>query len=450
MAALLNKIFRLSENNTSVRTEVTAGLTTFLTMAYIIFVNPAILATDFLGNPTGLDHQAVLLATCVAAAAGTFIMGVYARYPIAQAPGMGNNYLFVTIVMSLAALGITNPWQTGLGIVFLSGVGFLILSLLKVRQAIIESVSPSLRNGIAAGIGLFIAFIGLRNGSVLIAAPGTFVGLNVDFMTADIAVFTFGLLVISALMARKVRGAIVIGILLSTALAWALGQVHWGGTFIGLPRIENAAMFQLDIRTAFSLVCLPFVIILLFTDVFNTIGTLVGVAERGGFMRGNVLPRANQALVSDAGATIIGSLFGTSTVTSYIESAAGIEQGGRTGLTAVVVAILFILALFFAPLAAMVGGYAPITASALVVVGTLMCTSILMIDWNDYTESLPAFLIMLGIPLTNSITDGLALGFISYPVVKLLAGRPREANLMMYLLGVVMLAYLLLIRVQIV
>ncbi len=446
---MLEKIFRLSENDTNIRTELAAGLTTFLTMAYIIFVNPMILSTDFLGEPTGLDPQAVMLATCVAAAVATLIMGIYARYPIAQAPGMGNNHLFVTVVMSLSAIGIANAWQVGLGIVFLSGIVFLILSFLRVRQAIIESVSPSLRSGIASGIGLFIAFIGLRNGSILMQAPGTWISLNVDFMSPEIVVFAFGLLVIAVLYARRIRGAILIGILLSTVLAWILGQVHWPGTLIGLPDIEHTAILQLDIRTALSLVCIPFVILLLFTDIFDTVGTLVGVAERAGFMRGNTLPRANQALISDAGGTIVGALLGTSTVTSYIESAAGIEQGGRTGLTSVAVGVLFLSALVFAPLVAMVGGYAPITASALVMVGTLMATNIRKIDWDDFTECLPAFLIMIGIPLTHSIADGLALGFISYPVIKLLSGRPREANWLMYVLAATMLAYFLLIRVQI-
>lgn len=443
---MLERIFRLSENKTTVRMEIAAGLTTFLTMAYIIFVNPMILATDFLGNPTGLDHQAVMLASCVSAAVATLIMGLLARYPIAQAPGMGNNYLFVTIVMSLSAMGVANAWQTALGIVFISGVTFLILSLLRVRRAIIESVSPSLRNGIASGIGLFIAFIGLRNGSVLIAAPGTLVGLNMDFLSPDLAVFGFGLFIIAALYARGIRGAILIGILLSTLLAWGMGQVHWPGALVGLPDIEHAAALKLDIRAALSLTCVPFIIILLFTDIFDTVGTLVGVAERSGFMRGNVLPRANQALISDACGTMVGALLGTSTVTSYIESAAGIEQGGRTGLTSVVVAALFLLALVFSPLVAMVGGYPPITASALVMVGTLMAANIRKIDWDDFSESLPAFLFMIGIPLTNSITDGLALGFISYPIIKILAGRPREANWLMYLLAAAMLAYFIFVR----
>ncbi len=446
---MLEKFFELSKNGTSVRTEIIAGLTTFLTMAYIIFVNPMILSTDFKGEPTGLDPQAVMLATCAAASLATLIMGVFARYPIAQAPGMGNNHLFITIVMSLSAIGIADAWQVGLGIVFLSGVTFLVLSVLKVRQAIIESVSPSLRNGIAAGIGIFIAFIGLRNGKILREAPGTWLSLNVEFMTPAIAVFTFGFLVIAILLARRVRGAILIGILLSTGLAWLLGQVHWPGNPVGLPDIEHTAILKLDIRTALSLACIPFVIMLVFTDIFDTVGTLVGVSERAGFMKGNTLPRANRALISDAVGTIAGSLLGTSTVTSYIESATGIEQGGRTGLTSVVVSLLFVTALIFSPIVEMVGGYAPITAPALVMVGALMAANIRKIAWDDITESLPAFMILIGIPLTYSIADGLALGFISYPVIKLLSGRVREVNWLMFILASAMLVYFLAVRTQI-
>ncbi len=443
---MLERIFRLAENGTTVRTEVIAGITTFLTMAYIIFVNPAVLATDFAGNPTGLDPQAVMLATCIAAAIATAIMGLYARYPIAQAPGMGNNHFFVSVVMGLTAIGVANAWQVALGMVFVSGFVFLVLSIFRVRQAIIDALSASMRCGIAVGIGLFIAFIGLHNGGIVIPKAGTIVSLNVELMTPGPVVFMAGLLIIAVLHARRVPGSIMIGILAAAVIAWALGQAHFPDRLVGLPDIGEPAAFRMDIRGALTLVGLPFIIIFVFKDVFDTVGTLVGVAERAGFMKDGRLPRANRALVSDAIGTMVGAALGTSTVTSYIESATGVEQGGRTGLTGLVVAVLFILALLFAPLIALVASFPPITAPALVVVGVFMAKNVLKIDWDDMTESLPAFLIMLGIPLTYSIADGLALGFVAYPVIKLLSGRGREVRPLMYGLAVLMAVYFVFVR----
>ncbi len=445
---MLNRIFRLAENNTTVRVEIIAGITTFLTMAYIIFVNPAVLATDFAGEPTGLDPQAVMLATCIAAAVATIIMGLYARYPIAQAPGMGNNHFFVTVVMGLTALGITNAWEVALGIVFISGFTFLLLSVLRVRQAVIDALSPSLRSGISVGIGLFITFIGLRNGQIVIGEPGTLVGLNADLFASGPGVFMIGLLVISVLHARRIIGSILIGVLVAAATAWFLGEVETPSAIFGVPQIENPAIGRMDLRTALTLACVPFIIMFVFTDMFDTVGTLVGVTERAGFMKDGRLPRANRALVSDAIGTMVGATLGTSTVTSYIESAAGVEQGGRTGLTGVVVAVLFLLALFMSPLIALVASFPPITAPALVVVGVFMAQNVKRVAWDDITESLPAFLIMLGIPLTYSIADGLAIGFVVYPVLKLLSGRGGEVKLLMYILAAVMLAYFIFVRAQ--
>lgn len=442
---LLNRCFHLQENGTTVRTELLAGLTTFLTMAYIIFVQPAVLSKDFAGNPTGLDFGAVLLATCVASAIASAVMALLANYPIALAPGMGENFFFVTTVMSLGALGVADAWKTALAIVFLSGVAFVVLSLVRLREAVMDGMSPSLTNGIAAGIGLFIAFIGLHNGGLIVGKPGTMVGLNPDLLTADVAVFGLGLLVTAVLHARRVRGAIVAGIVAGTALAAALGKVHLQGVF-GLPDIKQSAVFQMDFRNALTLTAFPFVVVFLFMVMFDTVGTLVGVCEQAGLMRDNKLPRATRALLADAIGTTTGAALGTSTVTSFIESATGVEQGGRTGLTALAAGALFLLALFVSPLVAMVGGYLPITAPALVVVGALMMRNAVRIAWNDFSEAIPAFLMMIGVPLCYSIADGLALGFISYPVVKLLSGRGREVRWLMYVLAVVLALYFVFVR----
>jgi len=446
---VLDRYFKLAENGTSIRTEIVAGLTTFVTMAYIVFVNPAVLSTDFAGNPTGMDPQAVMLATCVAAAVATVIMGLLARYPIAQAPGMGNNHFFVSVVMGLTALGITNAWQVALGIVFLSGVFFLILSLFSVRETIMSALSPSMRSGIAVGIGLFITFIGLRNGGLIVSRPGTLVGLNTELLSAGPAIFTFGLLVIAVLHVRKIPGSILIGVLAAALLAFVLGKVTLPAALTGLPHIQESAIMKLDIAGALTITCVPFVIMMLFTDIFDTVGTLVGVSERGGFMKDGKLPRVKRALVSDAIGTMVGATLGTSTVTSYIESASGVEQGGRTGLVNMVVAAMFLLALLFAPLIAVVASFPPITASALVVVGVFMTGAIRQVDWDDFSEALPAFLIMLGIPLTYSITDGLALGLVSYPVIKFLSGRGRDVHILMYVLCAVMIAYFVFVRMKI-
>jgi AGZA family xanthine/uracil permease-like MFS transporter len=445
---LLNRCFHLEENRTTVRTELLAGLTTFLTMAYIIFVQPALLSKDFAGNPTGLDFGAVLLATCLASAIASAVMALLANYPIALAPGMGENFFFVTTVMSLGALGIAGAWRAALAIVFLSGVAFILLSLVRLREAVMDGMSPSLTSGIAAGIGLFIAFIGLHNGGLIVGKPGTMVGLNPDLLTADVAVFGLGLLVTAVLHARRVRGAILAGIVAAAALAAALGKVHLQGVF-GLPDIKQSAVFQLDFRNALTLTALPFIIIFLFMVMFDTVGTLVGVCEQAGLMRDNKLPRATRALLADAIGTTTGAALGTSTVTSFIESAAGVEQGGRTGLTALAAGALFLLALFVSPLVAMVGGYLPITAPALVVVGALMMRNAARIAWHDFTEAIPAFVMMIGVPLCYSIADGLALGFVSYPVIKLLSGRGREVRWLMYVLAVVLALYFVFVRTRI-
>ncbi|OVE75251.1 hypothetical protein BVX97_05210 [bacterium E08(2017)] len=442
---MLDRFFKLQQNGTNIRTELLAGVTTFLTMAYIIFLQPAILSTDFTGAPTGLDYGAVLLATCVISGLTTIAMGIFSRYPIALAPGMGENYIFVSVVMMLSAAGIPNAWQAALGIVFIAGLVFLLLSVLRVREAIVNAVSPSLRHGIAVGIGLFIAFIGLQKGGIIIAKPGSFVGLNNNLMTADVLVFTVGLMVAGGLQARRTKGAILIGIAASAAVALIFGKLEYKG-IVGLPVIESSAILQMDLRTAVTGVCLPFIFLFIFMDMFDTVGTLIGVAEQGGFMKDNKLPRASRVMIIDAAGTVAGACMGTSTITSYIESSAGIAYGGRTGLTSITVGILFLLSLLLSPFIGMISGFAPVTACALVIVGVFMMKSAEHIEWSNYSESIPAFLVAIGIPLTFSIADGLAIGFISYPVINLISGNGRKINWLMYFVGAILLLYMLVIR----
>jgi AGZA family xanthine/uracil permease-like MFS transporter len=438
---MLEKLFKLQARETTVRVEVIAGLITFMTMAYIIFLNPAILSGELFGSPTGLSKDAAMLATCLAAFIATLIMGLYANYPIAQAPGMGENYFFFAVVGSVAAMGVDNAWQVTLGIVFISGIVFLILSLLKFRKAIIDAVSPGLKNGIAVGIGLFIAFIGLRNGGVIINDPGTAIKFNNQIMQPGVLIFFGGLFLTAILHVRRIKGAILWGILFTAVVSLIAGQVQYQGIF-GLPR--EHAFFKFDIVAALKFQFLPFIVIFLFMDMFDTVGTLIGVSEQAGLMQDNRLPHANKALMSDAVGTVVGACAGTSTVTSYIESAAGVEYGGRTGLASVVTAFLFLLALFVTPLVGMVGSYPPITAPALVIVGSMMARNVCKIDWDDYSEAIPAFLIIIGIPLSFNIHDGLAMGFIAYPVIKLFSGKSKEVNWLIYLVaGLFVLRYAL-------
>jgi adenine/guanine/hypoxanthine permease len=464
------RLFGLAENQTTVRTEVLAGVTTFLTMAYIIFVQPAVLSGNLFGRPTGMDLGAVTTATCLSAALASIIMGLYGRYPVAQAPGMGQNFFFVlTAIPAAAAAGYANAWQVALGVVFISGVLFLVLSFFRVRETVLAAISPSMKNAIAVGIGLFIAFIGMKNAGLVLKHPDNLVRLNPDFISPDLLVFFFGLLLAAALHARRVAGSILWGIAGATGLAllmklslplWpaSLAQSPWvaGSKLVksfelarqvaAWPPSLGPTFFKLDVGHALSLSMAPFIIVFLFMVLFDTVGTLVGVAGQAGLIKDNHLPRARQAFVSDALGTTLGACLGTSTVTSYIESAAGVEQGGRTGLTAVVAGGLFLLALFFSPLIAMVGSYPPVTAPALVLVGAMMLRSVAHIDWQDGSEALPAFLVIVGIPFSFSIGDGLALGFMSYPVIKVLAGRARQLSWVWHVLGVLLLLYFLFVR----
>jgi len=421
----LDRFFQLATNGTSIRTELIAGLTTFATMSYIIFVNP-----DILKN-TGMDQNSVLAATCIASAVATLVMGLLANYPLALAPGMGiNAYFTFTVVMQMKV-----PWQTALGAVFISGLVFFVLTVAGVRRLIVEAIPQSLHAAVAAGIGLFIAFIGLKNAGIIGSDPVTFVTLGKGIASKETALAVIGILLTAGLMARKVTGAILIGIVTTTILALILHIAQLPAKVFAIPSLRPTFL-QLDIRGALNLGLLEIVFVFLFVDMFDNIGTLVGVTRQAGLMneKGEI-PRINRVLLADASGSMVGALCGTSTVTSYIESAAGVAAGGRTGLTAVVVAILFLVSMVFAPVIGIVPSIA--TAPALIIVGSLMMKSILDIKWDETAEALPAFLTILAIPLTFNIANGLALGFISYPIVMALSGRWREVSWTMYVLALV-------------
>ncbi len=433
---MLEKLFKLTENKTNVRTEVIAGVTTFMTMAYIIFVQPAILSV------VGMDFGAVMMATCISAAIATLLMGLYANYPIALAPAMGENFFYVYTV--ILTMGIS--WQVALGAVFLSGVAFFVLTLFKIRELIIDAVPRSLKNAIAVGIGFFITFIGLVNAGIIVKNPGGGIVKLGDIRSMPVLLAIFGILLTVILMIRKIKGAILIGIVVTALLGLPLGIVKYQG-FVSAPPSLAPTFMQMDILGAIQLGLVTVVTVFLFMAVFDAIGTLIGIGEQGGFLVNGRLPRANRALMSDALGTVIGATLGTSTVTAYVESAAGVEEGGRTGLANVITGCLFILAIFFSPLVKMIGGgyqlgeslLFPVTSPALIIVGCMMAKNITKIVWDDLTEAFPSFLMVIGMPLTYSIADGLAFGFISYPIVKALSGKFRDVSWLVYLLGFIFL-----------
>ena len=420
---MLERLFQLKAHNTTVRTELLAGLTTFLTMAYILFVNPNMLAE------TGMDKGAVFVATCLAAAIGSAIMGLLANYPIALAPGMGLNAFFTyTVVLTM---GYT--WQTALGAVFLSGAIFFLLSIFKIREWIINSIPLALRSGIAAGIGLFLAIIALKNAGIVVDNPATLVGLG-DLSKGGPLLACLGFFVIAALAYRRVTGAVMIGILLVTGLSILFGLSQLNGV-VSMPPSLTPTLMQLDIMGALDIGLVSVIFAFLFVDLFDTSGTLVGVAQKANLLdKDGKMPKLGRALLADSTATMAGAALGTSTTTSYIESAAGISAGGRTGLTACVVAILFLLALFFAPLAGAVPAFA--TAPALLFVAVLMMSSLAQIDWDDLTVAAPVVVAALAMPLTFSIANGIAFGFIAWTLIKLLAGRWRDLNPALVVLSV--------------
>lgn len=420
---MLEKIFKLKAHHTTVRTEIIAGITTFLAMAYILFVNPSILGA------TGMDKGSVFVATCLAAAIGSILMGLIANYPIALAPGMGLNAFFTyTVVLHM---GYT--WQIALGAVFLSAVIFFALSIFKIREWIIASIPLPLRAGIAAGIGLFLALIALEGAGIVVDNPATLVGLG-DLTKPGPLLALLGFFIIVVLEARRVTGAVLIGILVVTFISMGIGLTPFAGVFSAPPSIAPTFM-QLDIAGAFNVGLVSVIFAFLFVDVFDNTGTLLGVTKRAGLAdeQGNV-PKMGRALIADSAAALFGSLLGTSTTTSYVESAAGVSAGGRTGLTAIVVAILFLLSLFFSPLAGSVPVYA--TAPALLFVAVLMASGLAEIDWKDVTTAAPVTVTALTMPLTYSIANGIAFGFITWTVVKLLSGRTKEVNAALVILSI--------------
>lgn len=418
----LDSFFRITENGSSVRTEVLAGVTTFLTMAYIIFVNPEILST------TGMDRNAVFVATCLAAALGSAIMAFLPRWPIGMAPGMGLNAFFAFTIVG--AMGFT--WQQALGAVFISGIIFLILTVSGIRSWLIEGIPRSMRSAIAAGIGLFLAIIALTSSKIVVAHPATFIGLGDVTQTGPLLAIA-GFFIIAALDALKVRGAILIGILVITIASMLLGVSTFNG-IMSMPPSVLPTFLQLDIVGALHTGLLHIILVLVLVEVFDATGTLIGVAKRAGLMPDGKSNRLGRALLADSTAIVAGSLMGTSSTTAYVESAAGVQAGGRTGLTALVIAILFLAALFFAPLASSVPVYA--TAPALLYVACLMMRELLEVEWDEITEAAPAALTALMMPFTYSIANGLAFGFISYAVLKALTGRFKEVHLATWLVAI--------------
>ena len=419
----LAKYFELEQNGTTVRRETLAGITTFLTMAYIVFVNPAILAD------AGMDRDAAFVATCLAAAFGSLLMGILANYPIALAPGMGLNAFFTYTVV--AQMG--HSWQTALGVVFLSGIIFLLLSVFQVREWIVNSIPRALKMAISAGIGMFLAIIALKNAGIVVDSPATLVQLG-DLGQPAALFAALGFFAMVAMDRLKVPGAILIAILGITVIASLFGINQFSGV-VSTPPSLAPSFLQMDLATAFELSLISVVFAFLFVDLFDTAGTLIGVAHRAGLLDENGrLPRLRSALLADSLATVAGAALGTSTTTSYIESTAGIRAGGRTGLTAIVVAILFIACLLFAPLAGSIPAYA--TAPALLFVACMMARGLAEINWEDVTDYVPAVVTALAMPLTFSIATGIGIGFITYAAVKVLSGRFQEASPAILILAV--------------
>jgi AGZA family xanthine/uracil permease-like MFS transporter len=422
---LLQRLFHLDENQTTVRRELLAGLTTFMTMAYVVVVNPRILAE------AGMPVEGVLFATCISAATATLIMGLWANYPIALAPGMSLNAYFTYSIV----IGRGIPWQTALGVVFLSGLLFLLLTLTNVREQIVNGIPDCLKHGTAAGIGLFIAFIGLRNAKIIVANPATFVGLG-KASDPQVLLAAAGLILIAILMARRIGSAILIGIMAIALAGIPLGLAQWPDHLFSLPH-PGGTLLKLDFRAAAKIGLAELIFVFFFVDLFDNVGTLVGVCEQGGFLRDGKLPRASRALLADAFGTMIGALTGTSTVTSYIESAAGVAAGARTGLGNIVIAGCFLIAMFCAPLVAAIPSYA--TAPALILVGALMCGAVARVRWDDFSEAVPAFLTLVATPLTFSICTGLSLGMLSFTFIKVGTGKYREISPLIWILSALFL-----------
>lgn len=431
---MLEKHFRFQENNTTVRQEVTGGVTTFITMAYIIFVQPVVLTA------AGMDGGAVFVATCIASAVGTLLMGLLANYPIALAPGMGHNFFFSFVVV----LTLGYSWQQALGAIFISGALFILLAFFGLREKLVNALPGSLRSGIAVGIGLLIAMIGLQWSGIVVDNPGTLVGLG-DLASPPVILSLFGLIIITVLLVLNIPAAILIGIVATMIAGLFSGMVEYHGVVGAIPSL-SPTLFQLDVPGALQTGMLSIIFVFFFLDMFDTVGTLVGISQEAGFIEEDgKLPRARQALLADAIGTIAGTLLGTTTVTSYVESSAGVSSGARTGFASIITGLLFLLALFFSPLLEMIGGgieisegvrLYPIIAPALIVVGCYMMKSVRFINWDDFSEAIPAFLTIIMMPLTFSITEGIAFGFIAFTLLKTVQGKLKEVPLLISVFAV--------------
>jgi len=428
MKQWLTRRFKLEENNTTIRREMLGGVTTFMTMSYIIFVQPAVLSA------AGMDRGAVMVATCIASALATLLTGLLSNYPIAQAPAMGHNIFFAVIVCG--TMGYT--WQTALGANFLSGMVFVVLALLGFWGGLVASIPAALKNAIAVGIGILIAFVGLEYGGLVVDTPGVLVGLG-DLTSRPVLLVLFGVALIAILMALRVPGAILLGITGTALLGVPLGVIKYHGIVAAPPSIAPTFL-KLDIVSSVKSGLVAVIFVFFFLDVFDAVGTLIGISGQAGFLKNGRLPRADRAMLADAVGTVGGTLLGTSTVSSYIESATGIAQGARTGLANIPTAGLFLAALFFSPLAEMVGGeiqygdliLRPIVAPPLIIVGYLMMKCVSFINWDDLSDAIPAFLAIIIMPLTLSITEGISFGFISYSLLKLASGKGRQVHWLIY------------------
>lgn len=428
---MLKRFFELDKHKTNVKTEVIAGITTFMTMAYILAVNPAILSA------TGMDKDALFTATVVSAIVATLIMAFVAKLPFALAPGMGLNAFFAyTVVLTM---GYT--WEFALTAVFLEGIIFIFLTAFNIREMIINAIPKNIKHAVSAGIGLFIAFIGLQSAGIIVNNDAVLVGLG-DMKDHKVWVGLIGIFITAVLLVRNVKGALLIGILSSTVAALLLGVAHWPeGGLMDTPPSMEPIFFKFDFSQIFTLDMLIVLFTFLFVDMFDTVGTLVGVTDKAGMLtKEGKVPRAKQALFADAVGTTVGSILGTSTVTTYVESAAGVAEGGKTGLTALSTAGMFFLALFFAPLFIMIPGAA--TAPALFMVGLFMLSPILKIDFDDYSETIPAFFTIIMMPLTYSIAEGIVFGLLSFVIIKVLSGKHKQVSIIMYVLAVLFIAKL--------
>jgi AGZA family xanthine/uracil permease-like MFS transporter len=430
----LEGFFALSENGTNVKTEILAGLTTFVTMAYILFVNPLILAD------AGMDRGAVFMATALAAAISTLFMGLYANYPFALAPGMGLNAFFAYVMVG--SMGLS--WQTALGAVFLSGIIAVIVTLTGLRELLIRAIPISMKHAVGAGIGLFIAFIGLDNSGIVVANEATLVDLG-DFTQPGTLLATIGLIIMAVLVAKGIKGGILISIVITSIVGIPMGITQIPSSIISTPPSLAPGLLKLDLAGALKFSMFPVIFSLFFADLFDTIGTFVGVASRTGMIdeHGN-LKRGNKALFADSLGTVVGSLLGTSNTTTYVESAAGVSVGGRTGLTAVVVSLMFVASVILSPIALAVPGEA--VAPALIMVGVFMASSLNEIDFSDISEAFPAFITAIAMPMTYSISYGLALGFVAYTAIKFLTGKGKEIHWLMYILTILFILYFAFIR----